>query len=164
MPVTKAKPSQAQRVREKSEIDDLFSRIMTLYDPGPLPPLSLPMFQGAEIPVLLFPTLQVAQARVWRNLEGPHSEELKAAIEAVHLCGLARDQVCFLIGLCEALFRPLRAVDLALERLFPDFLFQLKYLQFFERLMGFCLKVSTRMHYLMPKQLGLSTSEPSPES
>ena len=52
MPQAKAKPSQSQRVRGKSEIDDLFSRLMTLYQPGPFPPLSLPMFQGAEVPVL----------------------------------------------------------------------------------------------------------------
>ena len=123
MPLTKAKPSQSQQVRKKSEIADLFSRLMTLYNPGPLPPLSLPVFQGADIPVLLFPTLQVAQARVWRNWEGPHSEELKVAINEVCLRGLAWDQVCFVIGLCEALFRPLLAVELQLERLFPNFLF-----------------------------------------
>jgi len=123
MPLTKVKPSKSQRVREKSEIDDLFFRLMTLYHPGPLPPLSLPIFQGAEVPVLLFPTLQVAQARVWRNLEGPSSEELKSVIDLVSFRGLDREQVGFLIGLCEALFRPLRAVEVALEKLFPDFLY-----------------------------------------
>ena len=123
MPLTKAKPSKPQRVRGKSEIDDLFFRLLSLYQPGPFPPLSLPMFKDAKAPVLIFPTVQIAQARVWRNLAGPSSEELTAAIDAVSVRGLDREQVCFLIGLCEALFRPLRAVELALEKLFPDFLF-----------------------------------------
>lgn len=81
------------------------------------------MFQGAEVPVLMFPTLQIAQARVWRNWEGPASQELKSAIDAASFGGLDREQVGFLIGLCEALIRPLRAVELALEKLFPHFLF-----------------------------------------
>ena len=123
MPQTKAKPSKSQQVRGKSEIDDLFSRLLVLYQPGPFPPLSLPMFKDAKVPVLIFPTVQIAQARVWRNLGGPSSEGLKAAIDAASVSGMDREQVCFLMGLCEALFRPVRTVELALEKFFPDFLF-----------------------------------------
>ena len=118
-------------------MDDLFSRLLILYQPGPLPPLSLPMFQGAEVPVLIFPTLQVAQARVWRNYEAPNSEMLKAVINGVCRTALAmgeqeeedsrfwkaKEEIGIVIALCETLFRPMRAVELSLERLFPGFLF-----------------------------------------
>jgi hypothetical protein len=112
------------RVTKKSEIDTLFSLLIDLYAPSRLPPLHLPIFQRVQVPVLLFPTLLIAQARAWRGWKTPHSEQLKAVMEPIAAKGISWGGVRILIALCEAQFRPMRALELSLEGLFLAFLYE----------------------------------------
>lgn len=102
------KAQQRQAVIKKSEIDDLFSRLYRLYAPSIVAPLP-------------FPLLQIAQARAWRGHHEPGQEELSRGIEGVASAGMPWQELVVLIALGEALFRPMRAVELVLEAGFPDF-------------------------------------------
>jgi len=97
-------------VTRKSESDTLFARLYALYAPWPSP--------GRYPPS----TIVIERARVWRGQRSPDGKLLGEVIEKLAGRSLAREGVWFLIGLCESSFRSLRAVELALEPLFPDLL------------------------------------------
>jgi len=103
-----SKAQQRQAVIKKSEIDALFSRLYRVYAPSIVAPLP-------------FPFLQVAQARAWRGQNEPCEEELTEQMERVVAAGMPLQEVVALIALGEALFRPIRAVELALEADARDF-------------------------------------------
>ena len=104
------KSLQPEGVTRKSEIDALFARLSALYAPWPSPGRYPPW------------NIVIARARVWRRQRSPDGKRLAEGIEQLAGRGLAREGVWFLIGLCESSFRSLRAVEYALEHLFPDFL------------------------------------------
>lgn len=106
-PAKKSVPSPADA--KKSEIDALFAKLCGLY--GPV------HFHRVFIPEQL-----IAQARVWRGHRTPDQTALMGVLDSLTVKGLSLARSSFLIGLCESLFRPLRAAELALEQGFPALL------------------------------------------
>jgi len=98
---------------KKSEMDDLFRRIGELYEQHRRPAVDC---------VLPFPHLQIAQARVWRGLPPADVNDLDGALAAVGKLGMPPLEAAALVALTEALFRPMRAVELELEGHLPDVL------------------------------------------
>jgi hypothetical protein len=103
-------PQQRQSVGRKSKIEDLFSRLCSHYAPW----LKASRYPPAHV--------IIARARLWREQPIPELETVYESVERLGEKGLPKEGVWFVIGLCESIFRPLRAVELALESLFPDFL------------------------------------------
>jgi hypothetical protein len=64
----------------------------------------------------------IARARLWRKQPIPELEMVYETVGKLVGKGLPKEGVWFVIGLCESIFRPLRAVELAIEPLFPEFL------------------------------------------
>ncbi len=102
------KIQQRQAVIKKSEIDALFSHLYPLYAPLIVTPLP-------------FPHLQVAQARAWRGYQDLRERALARQMKRVSAAGMPWEELGALIALGEALFRPMRAVELALEADARDF-------------------------------------------
>ncbi len=103
MPKTKRR----QGVTKKSEIDDLFSRLYRAYSPAPV----------AYLP---FPFPQIAQARAWREHLEPNEENLSKLLGEIREGGMPWLDLAVLIALAEALLRPMRVFELALEVLLPS--------------------------------------------
>jgi hypothetical protein len=96
-------------VTKKSEIDTLFAQLFVLYGP-------------VHRHRVFIPEQLIAQARVWRRQRTPDPSALMGVLNTLAAKGLSLPKSCFLIGLCESLFRPLRAAELALEQGFPALL------------------------------------------
>ena len=92
---------QKRGVAQKSERAHLFRRLHELYAQQRLPVVDC---------VLPFPLLQIAEARVWRDLPPPDADDLHGALAAVGQQGMPVPEVNVLVALTEALFRPLRVV------------------------------------------------------
>lgn len=103
-------PQKRQAVGRKSEIEDLFPRLCSHF----LPWLNASRYPPAHV--------IIARARLWRKQPIPELETIYETVGELAGKGLPKEGVWFVIGLCESIFRPLRAVELALESLFPDFL------------------------------------------
>ncbi len=110
VPLTMQKPSESQRVREKSKSDDLFQAICRYYDP----------FHTRFTP---FPLPVVAQARIWRGHGLPNEETLAQSLRGLTEKGFAEGQVESLIAYCESAIRPIKAAELEIEKLLPNMLF-----------------------------------------
>lgn len=108
-----AKPAKKSFPRsvdaKKSEIDTLFAQLCALYGP-------------VHSNRVFIPEQLIAQARVWRGQRTPDPPALMGVLATLAAKGLSLPKSCFLIGLCESLFRPLRAAELALEQGFPALL------------------------------------------
>jgi hypothetical protein len=96
-------------VAKKSEIDTLFAQLCALYG----------SVHGHRV---FIPEQLIAQARVWRRQRTPDPQALMGVLDTLAAKGLSLHKSGFLIGLCESLFRPLRAAELALEQGFPALL------------------------------------------
>lgn len=103
----KSLPSRADA--KKSEIDALFAKLCGLYGP-------------VHSHRVFIPDQLIAQARVWRGQRTPDPPALMEVLDSLTVKGLSLSKSSFLIGLCESLFRPLRAAELALEQGFPALL------------------------------------------
>lgn len=95
---------------KKSEMGGLFHRLATAFAPETFPPFR-------------FPHRVIAQARAWRGYPVPDLKQLTSASEALALekIGVLPGEVELLVTLGEAFFRPMRAVELELEPLLPEF-------------------------------------------
>ncbi len=94
---------------EKSKIRDLLDRLGQLYG------------QIRLLAPYPFPLLHIARARVWRGFPLPANDELLAAMEQAAQRGMSDIEVSALIVVTETLFRSLKAVELAVEGVFPAF-------------------------------------------
>ena len=103
-------PQKQQSVGRKSEIEDLFFRLCSHYSPW----LNASRYPPAHV--------IIARARLWREQSIPDLETVYETVGKLGEQGLPKEGVWFVIGLCESIFRPVRAVELALESLFPEFL------------------------------------------
>jgi hypothetical protein len=103
-------PQKRQSVGRKSEIKDLFSRLCSHYSPW----LNASRYPPAHV--------TIARARLWRGQPIPGLETVYETVGRLGEKGLPKEGIWFVIGLCESIFRPLRAVELAIESLFPEFL------------------------------------------
>ena len=103
-------PKKTQAVRKKSETGGLFQEICKHYDP----------FHRCFLP---FPLSVIAQARAWRGHTPPDETLLETSLTALVKKELDEGYIKLLMAYCESAFRPIRAAELALEKLLPGMLF-----------------------------------------
>ncbi len=125
------KQQTARGVTPKSKFGPLFEQVRARYARGPFGrPPRFPLGEAEQWPRAPLPEAQrlgaavgplVAQARLWRGFPLPDATALGQAFQGLAQHGMPAWEAQILVMVTESLVRPMRPVELAVERLLPRF-------------------------------------------